>query len=220
MKAVLFDLGGTLVKTATIPEILKSILDSYGIQRPLTEIASAHREVEKQMRLEDYALPYREFWFTWNLRILKKLRVRENPKRLGDVITEEWWDRAHLELYPDAKETLNELRRMGIKMGIVTNGLQKDIEEILARTSLTGFFDATVGVDAVGKPKPHKEIFNCALERLSVPPHEALYVGDNLEIDYKGAEEAGVKALLLDRDGEVDEKVRKIRSLKEVIRYL
>jgi putative hydrolase of the HAD superfamily len=77
-----------------------------------------------------------------------------------------------------------------------------------------------VGVDDTGKPKPDKKIFMHALEKLSINPHEALFVGDNLELDYKGAENSGLKPLLIDRSNKASDDVRKIHDLKEVTQFI
>jgi 2-haloalkanoic acid dehalogenase type II len=208
------------VLTAPVPEIFKRILTAHGIQIPPTGSNSAFREVEEQMEPEDYGLPYDEFWRLYNMRILKQLGIRENLEELADAITDQWWDNADVELYPDVKETLRALKEMGLKIGIVTNSFRTDIEEILSRTSLTGQFDVTVGVDDIGKPKPNREIFLYALRKLGVPPQESLFVGDNLKTDYEGAEKAGLNPLLINRNGEIRGKINRIRDLREVIRYL
>ena len=216
MKAVLFDLGGTLIKNAPVPEIFGRILALQGIQKPLAQIASAFKEVEEQLNPEDYTLPYREFWRLFNGRILTRLGIRTNLEGLADAVTDAWWDNAELELYPDARETLTDLKRKGLKLGIVTNGFQKDVDDILSRTSLKGLFDVTVGVDAAGKPKPERAIFLYALEKLGVPPRETVFVGDNPTADYEGAKNAGVKPLLIDRDDHQPKKFVKIRDLREL----
>jgi len=220
LKAVLFDLGGTLMRNAPVPEIFRRILASYGIRKPLARIATAFREVEEQLTPEDYTLPYREFWRLFNGRILERLRIRTNLEALADAITDAWWDNAELELYSDVRETLMELKEKGLKMGIVTNGFQKDIDDILSRTNLTGFFDVTVGVDAVGKPKPDRAIFAYAVRKLGVPPEKTVFVGDNPIADYEGAKNAGLKPLLLDRDGQHLGGLAKIRDLRELLNYL
>ena len=221
VKAVLFDLGDTLIRTADVAEILRRILSLYGVERPLPEIKEARREAELELSLEDYRLPYMEFWTEWNLRILKRLRIDADLRWLSREIVKVWWDNADVELYPDVAETLNHLRGRGLKLGVVTNGFKDDVDEVLRRVGLEGAFDVTVGVDAVGKPKPHKEIFLYAVERLGILPQEALFVGDSLEMDYFGALGAGLKALLIDRKGKIREKnIRKIKSLLEVVRYV
>jgi len=84
------------------------------------------------------------------------------------------------------------LRRKGLKLGIAPNGFRKDIDEILLRVGLTGKFDVAVGVYDAGAPKPEIRIFQRILDELSVSPDEAILVGDNLEADYKGVENAGL----------------------------
>jgi len=220
LKAVLFDLGATLIRTTPVPEIFNRLLAPYGIEKPLKEIDTALKEVSEQLKPEDYALPYVEFWRLYNMKILKHAGIHGNLESLADDITNRWWDNAGLELYLDVKETLKTLREMGLKTGIVTNGYQTDIDEILAKTGLAGAFDVTVGADAVGLPKPSKKIFLHALEELGVPAEETLFVGDNLKLDYEGAENAGLKPLLIDRDNEIHGEIRKIRDLREVVEYL
>jgi len=147
---------------------------------------------------------------------LDKLGIRENTQSLATTIAEEWWDYADARLYPDAKETLKQLKSMGLKIGIVTNGLQSDINEVLRKVGLNNFFDVAVGIDALGKTKPNKEIFLYALKKLGATPQKALFVGDQIETDYEGARKAGLRALLIDREGKTRKKVKKIRSLEEI----
>ena len=82
------------------------------------------------------------------------------------------------------------------------------------------FFDVMVGVDTVGKMKPHREMFLYALNKLEVSPSEPLFVGDQLKEDYEGARRAGLKPLLIDRDDVISSGVEKIRSLREITNYL
>jgi len=220
MKAVLFDLGGTLVKTAPIPEIFMRILRKHGVHLSLERSGKAFPEVIDEMGLESFKLSYREFWRLYNVRVLKRFGVKENLEKIADILTDEWWDNADLEIYPEVEETLRMLRRRRLKIGIISNGFQTDIHEILSRTGLESKFDVTVGVDDVGKPKPHREIFLYALEKLEIGPHESLFVGDDPQADYEGAEAAGLNPLLIDRSGKIQGGYRKIRELKEVTNYL
>jgi len=219
IRAVLFDLGGTLVKTASTLTILKNILAKHGVQIPKFVDETVFEEISKEMS-EYYWMRYEKFWQTYNIKILKKLKIQNNLKELAKVIDREWWDNAGLTLYPEVEETVQMLRIKGLKLGIVSNGFRKDIDEILLRVGLTGKFDVAIGVDDAGAPKPEIRIFQRALDELSVSPDETIFVGDNLEADYKGAEKAGLKPLLINRDNKVLENLNKISSLKEVTQYL
>jgi HAD superfamily hydrolase (TIGR01509 family) len=63
---------------------------------------------------------------------------------------------------------------------------------MLTLAGVAELFDAIVVSDAVGWRKPRPEIFEAALERLGVPPAEALFVGDRADIDVVGAQRLGM----------------------------
>ncbi len=77
-------------------------------------------------------------------------------------------------------------------------------------------FDIIVGVDTAQCMKPHPNIFRYALSRLNVRPEEAIFVGDSVEADYQGAENARLHALLIDRTANKQRGLNAIERLKEV----
>ncbi|MEM2307138.1 MAG: HAD family hydrolase, partial [Candidatus Bathyarchaeia archaeon] len=160
------------------------------------------------------------FWIKWNRRILEALEIHENTDLLARVLVDEWWDNAGLEPYDDAEEALLGLRGLGLKIGIVTNAFIKDIEEILARVSLPRVFDILVGIDSVGRAKPDPEVFRYAIKLLRIQPNEAVFIGDSLERDYFGALNAGLRAILIDRENSVRGDIVKISNLREIPKIL
>ena len=220
IRAVLFDLGGTLVQTTEIPRVYKRIFEAHGVKSSLREISVAHEETEKYLDVQELAILFEEYWIRWNLQILKRLKIRNNIEALAQTIAEQWWNYSDINLYPDVMETLKQLRGMGLKTGLVTNGLENDYREILRKTGLSSFFDVTVGIDTVGRMKPHKDIFLHAVDKPEVLPAETLFVGDRLEEDYKGSRKAGLRPLLIDRDQIIHSDVEKIADLREIINRL
>jgi len=220
VKAVLLDLGGTLVSTTEIPEVYRRMLEAHGITRSAEAISQAQKEVEKQLDIQELAVLFEEYWIRWNLLILRRLGIEEDAEALAQTIADRWWDYADVMLYPDVEETLQKLRVMGLKIGIVTNGLKSDYRQILEKVGLLDFFDVKVGIDNVGKMKPDRDIFLYALNILEVLPSETLFVGDQLIEDYEGAKKAGLTPLLIDRDDVMGSNAEKIRSLKEILNYL
>lgn len=218
LRAVLFDLGGTLIRIASPAEIIKRILEKYGVERGIEEIALAHKFAEEGSLPEDYNLSYYDFWIKWNIRILKKLGILYENGFLARSLVDEWWDNAGVEAYPDAGEVLVKLKGSGLKVGVITNAFEKDIEEIFRRVKMPITFDILVGMDTVKKPKPSPEIFLYAVRTLNVLPHEAVYVGDDLEKDYIGALNAGLRAILIDRNSTYmnEQGLIRVRSLSEV----
>jgi 2-haloalkanoic acid dehalogenase type II len=221
IKAVLFDLGGTLIKSSSVSEVMKEILEAFDVKRSVQEIDRARGAAEKHVDIEKLPILGDEFWFRSNSQVLKHLGIRKNVPFLAEKITKLWWHYAKVELYPDAEKTLRLLKRNGLKIGLVTNGLKSDVRDILPKIGLTGFFDIEITSDVVGKMKPHKEIFLHALRKLNLSPCEVLFVGDMVEYDYKGARECGLKALLVDREDNVkEENVERISSLIELLELI
>jgi HAD superfamily hydrolase (TIGR01549 family) len=175
---VLFDLGGALVRIEDPPEVHRRILESYGVKVSCGDAAKAHSENEKGFDAAEMAEMGSVFWVKWNIKLLERLGIEENKEFLAKKIDELWWDYARLEVYPDVMETLIHLKNRGIKLGIVTNGLQKDYRQILGKLALADYFDVVVGVDTCAKAKPDKEVFLYAINKLGVTSDEALFVGD------------------------------------------
>lgn len=220
IKAVLFDLGDTLVRTADIPEIYRRISENYGVKVSTDEIREAHKDVGESDAIEGMISSGQEFWVKWNAEVLKRAGIRENRAFLARKIDELWWEYADLEVYPDVIETLTQLKAKGVKTGVITNGLKRDYEQILRRLKLTDFFDIVIGIDTCNKAKPDNEIFLHAVNMLNVRPEQAVFIGDSVKYDYEGARNAGLKPLLIDREGKASEGVEAIRSLTEVLLHV
>jgi putative hydrolase of the HAD superfamily len=76
--------------------------------------------------------------------------------------------------------------------------------------------DAVVTSAEVGAAKPEPRVFERALTLARAEPGEALHVGDKVDNDVEGAAAAGIRAVLLQREGEPPAGVTAIRSLREL----
>ncbi len=218
-KAVLFDLGGTLVKHEDGPVIHRRILEDNGITVSLEAVTRAHSENERELDMNQIPEQGQAFWIKWNIRLLESLGIEENKEALARKIDEEWLDYCTLEVYPDVIETLVQLRKRGIKTGIITNAFERDLKRILSQLKLNDYFDIAVGTDTCKKIKPDKGIFLYTVGRLGIKPDEALFVGDSLEKDFEGAKDSGLAALFIDRENKF--KISgSIKSLADVLRHV
>lgn len=219
IEAILFDLGGTLIKTTEIPRVLKKMLEHHGIDRSLREITTAWKKAVEGLNFQDLTTLLDEFWVQWNLRILDSLYVGANMRELAEFIATHWWDYCSVTLYPDAEKVLPMLRMRGFKMGVITNGLQSDVNAILPKVNLQNFFDVVVVIDTLKKMKPDAEVFLYALEKLKTATSNSIFIGDEIDADYKGAQAAGLTAYLIDREEKIhDESVHKISSLEDLLK--
>jgi putative hydrolase of the HAD superfamily len=102
---------------------------------------------------------------------------------------------------PDALPTLEELRRRGHLLGMISV-CTDDVPQVWNEMSLGREFDAAVFSCDVGVSKPHPRIYEIACERLEVEPGDCLFVGDGANDELPGAERVGMTALQLRPPGE------------------
>lgn len=114
------------------------------------------------------------------------------------AIVREWERHENFFLYDDALPAIAELRRHGLRLGLISNG-QRDLEEFAEHHELD--VDVCVGSKHHGYVKPHRSIFETALAALAVSVDEAVMVGDSPNDDIAGARALGLRAILLDREG-------------------
>jgi putative hydrolase of the HAD superfamily len=119
-------------------------------------------------------------------------------------------DSLRFEAFEDAAPALTELRARGLTLVVVSNW-DCSLPEVLAAVALLDLVDAVIPSAVVGAAKPDPAIFEAALAAAGSAPAEALHVGDSIENDVEGARKAGIRALLLGRDGAGD-----LRTLDEL----
>jgi HAD superfamily hydrolase (TIGR01549 family) len=91
-------------------------------------------------------------------------------------------------LLTGAVETLKELQKMNLKMGICTTSSEKAANYILQRFKIDGFFKVIIPRDKVKYVKPHTEQIELALKKLGVQAKATLIVGDSV-VDMQSAKE-------------------------------
>ncbi len=116
--------------------------------------------------------------------------------------------------YPDAAPALAALKALGLRTICVSNW-DCSLPEVLEGCGLGELLDGVVSSAGVGARKPDPAIVAAALELAQCAPGQALHVGDTQEEDVEGAHRAGIRALLLDREGGGD-----IASLTEIAAHL
>ena len=205
IKAVLFDLGNTLVgyyEPAEFPSVLR---------RCLRECSGAGLvgDAGREETLFQHALQLNTERPDFAVRPLgERLRELFEPQvSLGDVMLSSLsaaflkpiFDLARLD--PQAFIVLELLRRRGIKTAIVSNtpwgSPASAWRSELARHGLLERVDAVVFCVDVGWRKPHRALFERALALLDVGPTDAVFVRDDPRWDVVGAQNAGVRPVLL-----------------------
>lgn len=137
-----------------------------------------------------------------------------------EEMTEALLDSLRFSPFTDAAPALAALRAAGMRLAIVSNW-DCSLRRVLGELGLAGAVDAIIVSAEAGAPKPDAAIFLAALEELRRGPAEAVFVGDSLETDVLGARAAGLRGLLLERNGATaapgTDDVDRVFSLHEVV---
>lgn len=97
-------------------------------------------------------------------------------------------------LAPNTVETLNYLKKKHYKMYILTNGFMGTQETKVKHSAIEEFFIRIYSSEELGINKPKKEIFHWAVTSVHAKKQECLMIGDDLEVDIKGAMQYGIDA--------------------------
>ncbi len=137
-------------------------------------------------------------------------------RELGvEIATQELVEAVRMNPYPDAEPALRALRERGLKLVVVSNW-DCSLGDVMDRCGLAGLIDGAISSAEAGARKPDPAIFEPALELAGCGPADALHVGDTPDEDRAGAEAAGVRVLIIDRDDGAGE----ISSLTEIEEHL
>lgn len=115
--------------------------------------------------------------------------------------------------YPDALPTLEALRDHRL---VVVSNWDCSLADWLGPAGLLEHVDAVVTSAEAGVAKPDPAIFERALDLAGAVADEAVHVGDSLDNDVAGARAAGIRPVLVARDGDAPAGVEAIRSLAEL----
>lgn len=117
--------------------------------------------------------------------------------------------------YPDALPALGALRERGVTAVIASNW-DCSLPDWLAATGIIELVDGVVTSAEVGAAKPEPRVFERALALVGASPAEALHAGDKVDNDVEGAAALGMRAVLVQREGDPPAGVEAIRSLAEL----
>jgi putative hydrolase of the HAD superfamily len=201
LRAVLFDVDFTLSRPGPElgPDAYRRVGTGHGLALDPDRYEEARLAAFAGLRSHPELVHDEEIWIAFTADIVRGMGGDAGGARACAVeIVQRWEDHANFDLYDDAVPVLEEVRRHGLRIGLISNG-QRDLEDF-ARHHLLDV-DVAVGSKSHGRTKPHASIFESALSALGVSAPEAVMVGDSYADDIEGARALGMRAILLDRDG-------------------
>ncbi len=230
IKAVFFDLYNTLIGYDPPREELQArVLNDFGVKvkpeafrRPLV-IADefiyqehARTPLSKRPAEEKMAL-YAQYQGI----VLKEAGIEASNQLIGGILSKMQKFNFKTVLFDDVVPALTELKERRLILGLISN-VDRDIAPLLKELGLTSLLQVVVTSQEAGFNKPQPEIFTEALRQARVKAQEAMYVGDQYQIDVVGANGAGMQGVLLDRGGYFDQitDCLRIQSLTQLAEHL
>lgn len=214
---VLLDVGQTLIgPRGSYGAVYRRVLAGLGAELETGLLDRCIRETSAEMagevpsgtdRFSRFAGGQAEYWSRFFRNVYRSATGHAAEPwvadRAPDLLWEAFGQPTAWHVYDDVVPTLEQLRRDGVRLGVVSNWDSR-LPRLLETLDLAKYFE-TIGVSHDEKmEKPNPTLFLRVLERLGGSPREALHVGDVPELDLAGARAAGIDAVLLDRAGRLE----------------
>jgi len=211
-KAILFDFWGTLVENGTYSPLRQT----YNILRVRMRFSDFVVKTEKVLmtkKYEDQTTAFADLCKAFNLN-LKQFVI---DKLIGV------WNKNKLlaKPYPETVQVLEDLKKEGYKLAIVSNCPNDSVEPVIEKFELGKYFDAVLLSWETGYLKTDKEMYAEAMKKLKIRKKDnVLMVGDSIPTDIEGAKNAGIKAVLVDRKDSRDfpDKIKDLTELKDILK--
>jgi 2-haloacid dehalogenase len=191
IKAVVFDAYGTLYDIQSVAAVTEEAFPGYGeIITQIWRIKQLEYTWMRSLmrRYEDFSVITRES-LAYTLRVLGLTYDVAAFARIMEKYL-------HLDLYPDAKATLDALK--GRKLAILSNGSTEMLNALVKNSGLEPVLDATISIDSQRIFKPAPDAYSLIEQRLGVRPTDVLFVSSN-PWDACGAKAFGLNVAWIER---------------------
>jgi len=229
IRFISFDVGFTLIYTEPpVGTVYAEIASRFGYHLNGEEVHSRFRKTWKTKSSRDQqekmnALANEKQAYQWWKGIVREsLGDKVDPGDVDDIFSvcfQEYAKGDYWRLYPEVLHTLTTLRSMGFRL-IVLSNWDRRLLRTLKDLRLDGFFEKIYISTLIGYAKPNPGAFQYAVEDLKVPSKEILHVGDTLDEDILGAQQANIRAVRIDRRGKnrsTPDEIPVISSLTELL---
>ncbi len=234
IQAILFDLDDTLVHITPVilTEICKRIseikktpvsVDDYTIV--FLDVWNSRSNLKDAMRFKNIKHnafeSERQYWKNFFENLLPSIGMSPYQSGLVEWLIDIYTNPHSFNCFDDVYPTLSELQRKGLVLGIISNAFPS-ADRILDYLNLRRYFKYIFLSFELPYAKPEVEIYKFATEKVNLRIEDILFIDDQW-IFVKGAQEANMNALLIERETETPREihttslVRRIRSLEELL---
>lgn len=224
VRAISFDIHGTLIHSPRLGEVYADILGRHGIEVTPPEAYQTVRQVWEEFSCRrqpgrdlfaSHPEGSRGFWYEFIDRVCLLLGS-EPPSRFAKAeLFQAFTGPEPWEIYDEVPAVLAALGEKGLRLVVVSNWDDR-LPVLLERLGLASHFEAIVYSAGVGVDKPFATIFKRALEELLLPPQEVVHIGDRLREDVEGARGVGMQSVHLTRGSDQGD-LQDLRPLVELM---
>ncbi len=201
MKTVFFDLDDTLYK-APIEECNEILITytahKYKISLELAKTAFETGKKQTKELLKDVAATHNRLLYVQHMLEYLNKNVITDTLELYNVFWDNFLKKS--ELRKGVKETLEELKNMGVSVGICTDLTAHIQHRKLQKLGLASYIDWLVTSEEAGEEKPSIKMFYLCAKKAKCELSDIIYTGDSYKKDFLGASNAGMKAIFYDED--------------------
>jgi len=205
LRAVFLDIGDTVMRPNPSWEDVYAIaFKEFGVEVELADLHAALRRAYHHggWGMEGGFEPTEETSFQRTVQIdaaaIAELGLEPMPEAFYRRLAQLFMVTSHWHIFPDAYPTLTALQERGLKVGAVSNWVW-NLPELLHTLDLVKHFDFIAASARIGFEKPHRRIFEWALEQAEAEPGQVIHVGDHVDADVLGARGVGIEGVLIDR---------------------
>jgi putative hydrolase of the HAD superfamily len=209
-RAVLFDAFGTLVTLNAPAPLLRALLaqrlgvavtEAQAAEALRAEVSYYRGHMHEGVDLERVAQLHARCAEVLRLALPAKPAIAQAAPAL---ITEILLESLRFSVFEEVPAVLARLRAAGLRL-VVASNWDASLSSVLDRVGLLEAVDGAVDSASAGFAKPDPRLLESALLLAGVAPHAAVHVGDGFREDVGAALGAGVRPVLLARDGRVGE---------------
>ena len=198
-RAVFFDVGGTLIRAwPSVGAVYARVGRNCGIEATDEAMEQAFRTAWRELRPGPLTTSDKQWWRTLVQRALASIGHEENEDYFI-ALYEAFAAADAWRVFPDVVPALHVVRKREWHVGAISNWDQR-LRPLLERLALSQYFDSIIVSCEVGAEKPDPRIFRAALQAAGVRAEEAWHFGDAASEDVRGAEAAGIRGVLIDRN--------------------
>ena len=214
-RVIFFDVGNTLL-FPNCAKMLESIAPNRHPTLDQWQALERRTKREFDLGMQKGKIDH-GFWWIFHTYLLQDL---EEDGGLRDGLVEKTQNSANWDQIPPGTRTSLDRLRQKFRIAVISNA-DGGIERVLSRCGIADCFESITDSGVVGIEKPRAGIFEAALAAMKARADESLYIGDVYSVDYVGARNAGMQAVLFDVAGAYrDRDLPRVESLDELESWL